>query len=426
MSVSLTLQVVAIGAVLLGASGGAVGTFALLRRQSLLGDALAHAALPGICLAFLVTGGQRGPATLFLGALAAGLCGALTISLITGMSRIKEDAAIGIVLSVFFGVGVVLLTHIQTLPAGNQSGLDKYLFGQAASMLPRDVAIIGALTLAVAMMLGLLAKELRLLAFDRAFGVALGFPMRRIELLLTVLVVAVIVVGLQVVGVVLVISTLITPAAAARQWTDRLGMMVALSAGIGAVGGGVGAVISSLAPRLPTGPCIVLVLSVVLIGSLLLAPRRGLLWEFVHRIAVSSRIQRENVLKELYRLAEPESAWSSPRPLPDVAARSGLPPAGAAAVVRRLARAGHLDTRGGQVALTESGRRIAANVVRKHRLWELYLSRRLELAEPLLHENAEAVEHALTDETAEAIARLLDDPRVDPQGKPIPAREATA
>jgi manganese/zinc/iron transport system permease protein len=248
--------------------------------------------------------------------------------------------------------------------------------------------------------------------------------MRRVELLLTVLIVAVIVVGLQMVGVVLVIATLITPAAAARQWTDRLGTMMLLAAGIGALGGGIGAVGSAVLPRLPTGPVIVLVLSAFLIASLLLAPRRGLVWAVVERWLAATRIQRENLLKELYRAAEPEASWSAPRAVEEVAERSGLTPSRAAAVARRLAREGRLSFEEGQVALTDAGRRIAANVIRKHRLWEAYLSRRLELAEELTHENAEAVEHALTDETADAIARLLGHPELDPQGKPIPAREA--
>lgn len=426
MSWSLTLQTVALGALLLGATGGAVGCFALLRRQSLLGDALAHAALPGICLAFLVSGGHRGPLTLLTGALAAGLCGAFVVSLITGSSRIKQDAAIGIVLSVFFGVGVVLLTHIQRLPLGQQSGLDKYLFGQAAAMLPRDVALIAVLAVISAIVLTLAYKELRLLAFDRAFGAAIGYPMRRIELLLTVLVVAVIVVGLQMVGVVLVIATLITPAAAARQWTHRLGVMILLAAAIGGTSGAVGAVASATVPRLPTGPSIVLVLSAVLIGSMLLAPRRGLLWAVVQRRAASLRIQRENLLKELYRAAEPDGAWSVPTELYEFAARAGLPSARARALARRLSRSGHLDFDGAHVALTDAGRRVAANVMRRHRLWESYLARRLELGDALTHENAEVVEHALTDDTADTIASLLEHPQRDPQGKPIPAREKTA
>jgi manganese/zinc/iron transport system permease protein len=423
---SLTLQTVALGAILLGATGGAVGSFALLRRQSLLGDALAHAALPGICLAFLLSGGERGPFTLLTGALVAGLCGAVVIALITGSSRIKEDAAIGIVLSVFFGIGVVLLTYIQQLPLGQQSGLDKFLFGQAAAMLPRDVILIAVLAGVTAIALALAFKELRLLAFDRAFGKAIGFPMRRIELLLTVLLVAVIVVGLQMVGVVLVIATLISPAAAARQWTDRLGVMILIASLVGALSGGAGAVTSALVPRLPTGPCIVLILSAVLLASVLLAPRRGLLWALVDRWIASARIQRENLLKELYRTAEHDQRWEAHRALADLADRSGLSRPKARAIAGRLARSGHLDVDGSGAALTDSGRRIAANVIRKHRLWESYLSRRLELADELTHENAEVVEHALTDDTADAIARLLDHPRLDPQGKPIPARESRA
>ncbi len=228
MDLTFTAKTVLLGAGLLGIVGGALGCFALLRRQSLLGDALAHAALPGVCLGYLAFQ-SKSPTPLFLGALVAGLLGALVILAVVRWSRVKEDTAIGIVLSVFFGLGIVLLTYIQKLPYGNQSGLDHFLFGQAAALLPRDIklmAILGGLVLAS---LALFYKELKLLTFDREFGDSLGFPMRRLEVFLTLLLVIVVVVGLRTVGVILMVATLITPAAAARQWTERLGVMMLLA-----------------------------------------------------------------------------------------------------------------------------------------------------------------------------------------------------
>lgn len=277
MELSFTARNVLMGATMLGALGGMLGSFALLRRQSLLGDALAHAALPGVCLGYLLTGSKT-PLPLFLGALAAGLLGALLIVAVVRWSRIKEDSAIGIILSVFFGAGIVLLTYIQKLPDGNQSGLDKYLFGQAATLVEEDLKVMAILGGIVVVALLLFYKELKLLSFDRAFGASLGLPMKGLELLLTLLLVVVVVVGLQTVGVVLIVAALITPAAAARQWTDRLGSMILLAAGIGAAAGVAGSLASALVPRLPTGPVIVVVSSGVLIVSLLFAPQRGLLW----------------------------------------------------------------------------------------------------------------------------------------------------
>ncbi|MFP5284200.1 MAG: metal ABC transporter permease, partial [Thermoanaerobaculia bacterium] len=310
MELTFTARNVLIGATLLGALGGTLGSFALLRRQSLLGDALAHAALPGVCIAYLVTG-AKSPLPLFAGALAAGLLGSLLILATVRWSRIKEDSAIGIVLSVFFGFGIVLLTLIQKLPAGNQSGLDKYLFGQAATLVEDDLKVMAVLGAIVVAFILVFYKEFKLLSFDQEFGSSLGLPMRRLEVLLTLLLVVVVVVGLQTVGVVLIVATLITPAAAARQWTDRLGAMLLLSAGIGAAAGAAGSLVSASMAKLPTGPVIVLVSSSVLIVSLLLAPRRGILWARLRERRVAARIRRENLLKDLYLLGERKADWDT-------------------------------------------------------------------------------------------------------------------
>lgn len=421
MELSFSARNVLLGATILGALGGTLGSFALLRRQSLLGDALAHAALPGVCLAYLVTGAKT-PLPLFLGALVTGLLGALLILATVRWSRIKEDSAIGVVLSVFFGVGIVLLTFIQKRPDGNQSGLDKYLFGQAATLLERDVAIMAGLGLVVAATVALLYKELKILTFDRGFAASQGWPVKSLEILLTLLLVVVVVVGLQTVGVVLIIATLITPAAAARQWTDRLGGMILLAAGIGAFSGAAGSYASALVPRLPTGPTIVLVSSTVLIASLLLAPRRGLLWAMLRERRAAAKIRRENLLKDLYRQGETRGDWSAFLPAPDLMGLRGQTGFQLAKSALPLAAAGLVERQGDALRLTEEGRAEAEKVVRKHRLWEVYLTRRLELPSDHVHRDAEAMEHALSDEAVNEIERLLDFPTLDPHGQPIPAR----
>jgi manganese/zinc/iron transport system permease protein len=421
MDLSFTARNVLIGATLLGALGGMLGSFALLRRQSLLGDALAHAALPGVCIAFLLTG-SKSPLPLFAGALIAGLLGALLILATVRWSRIKEDSAIGIVLSVFFGIGIVLLTYIQKLPAGNQSGLDKYLFGQAATLVEEDLkvmAILGALVTAVVLAF---YKELKLLSFDPGFGASLGLPMRRLEILLTLLLVVVVVVGLQTVGVVLIVATLITPAAAARQWTDRLGTMVLLSAGIGALAGIAGSLASSIVPRLPTGPVIVLVSSAVLILSLLFAPGRGLLWAILRERSVAARIRRENLLKDLYLQKERTGDWKAAFSWPLLMGVRGQTSRELQHAARPLAAAGLVEMAGDTLRLTSDGMRAAEGVVRKHRLWEVYLTRRLELPSDHVHRDAEAMEHALTEEAVEELEEMLGHPTEDPHGRSIPPR----
>ncbi|HSL19522.1 MAG TPA: metal ABC transporter permease [Methylomirabilota bacterium] len=297
-----TLRVVALGAGVLGATAGALGCFAYLRRQSLLGDALSHAALPGIALAFLVTG-SKAPLPIMVGAGVAGWLGTLAIGLVVRRSRVPADSALGMVLAVFFGVGLVLLTVIQRRPDAAQAGLESFLFGQAASLLRADVIVMAILGGGCLLALALLWKELQLLAFDSAFGSSLGRPMTLLDGIFTLLLVIAIVIGLRTVGVVLMSAMVVAPAAAARQLTTRLGSMVLVAAGIGVVAGVSGAVLSSVVPRLPTGPTIVLVLSSVVLMSLVLAPRRGLLWRRVRLRRLQPAAALDPVLMHLYALS---------------------------------------------------------------------------------------------------------------------------
>ncbi|MEO8323760.1 MAG: iron chelate uptake ABC transporter family permease subunit [Actinomycetota bacterium] len=270
-----TLRVVAAGSAILGITSGVLGTFAVLRKQSLLGDAISHAALPGVALAFLITG-SKSPIVLVIGAAIAGWLGTLAMRSIVKRSRIKQDTALGLVMSVFFGVGLVLLTYIQRLPDASKAGLNTFLFGQAAAMLGRDVAtmiVLGSLAILAVVVFW---KEFKLLSFDPAFAESMGFPVQLLEVLLTTLLVVAIAIGLQAVGVVLMSALVVAPAAAARQWTNRLAVMVLLAAGFGAVSGVTGAVVSSNVEHLPTGPTIVLVASTIVALSFAFAPGRGL------------------------------------------------------------------------------------------------------------------------------------------------------
>lgn len=420
MELSFTVKNVLAGATLLGAVGGVLGCFAFLRRQSLLGDALAHATLPGVCLAFLLTG-SKAPLVLFTGALVAGLVGAVAILGVVRGSRIKEDAAIGTVLSVFFGFGIVLLTRVQRSPTGNQSGLDKFLFGQAATLVESDVilmAITGGLALAAVL---LLYKELKLTTFDRAFAASLGLPAARLDIALTLLLVMVVVIGLQTVGVVLVVATLVTPAAAARQWTDSLGRMLMLSGFLGAGAGAIGALVSASTPRMPTGPVIVLAGSVALLISLFLAPERGLLWAWWRERRLASRIRRENLLKDLYRYGEQRGGnFGAPVPLIHLRGVRGQGLGELRGTTARLARESLVERAGDALRLTGDGVTRAASVVRKHRLWELYLTRRLALPLDHVHRDAETMEHALDDGAEARLDEMLGYPPTDPHGQPIP------
>jgi manganese/zinc/iron transport system permease protein len=303
-----TLRTVALGSATLGLVSGVLGSFAVLRRQSLLGDAISHAALPGIALAFLLTN-SKAPFVLVLGAAIAGWLGTLAVMVAVRNTRIKEDAALGMVLSVFFGFGILLLTFIQKLPDASQAGLDKFLFGQAATLVQRDVATMAVLGGVALFAVVLLWKEFKLFSFDPEFAASLGYPARLLDIILTTLIVIAIVIGLQTVGVVLMSAMIVAPAAAARQWTERLGVMIALSGVFGIVVGGLGAITSSIIPRLPTGPTIVLYLTAIVLVSLLFAPERGILararrqrrqkWQFAAEALTVHLLNHEGRLDEV-------------------------------------------------------------------------------------------------------------------------------
>jgi manganese/zinc/iron transport system permease protein len=297
-----TIRTVALGAGALGLVAGAMGTFAVLRRQSLLGDAISHAALPGIVLAFIITG-SKSSLVLVVGAALAGWLGTLAILVIIRHTRLPEDSALGIVLSVFFGAGLVLLTHVQRLPTAAQAGLETFLFGQAATMLERDVLVIVALGAVPLLAVALLWKEFKLLSFDPEYGAAQGLPMRWIDVLLTTSLVIAIVIGLQTVGVVLMSALVIAPAAAARQWTNSLGVMVLLAGAFGAASGVSGALLSGTTAQMPTGPTIVLIATAIVALSMTLAPERGLVWAAVQKRRQRRRIRTDAVLADLYSLA---------------------------------------------------------------------------------------------------------------------------
>ncbi len=352
-----TLRTVALGAAVLGIVSGALSSFAVLRRQSLLGDAMSHAALPGIALTFILTG-LKTPLALMIGALIAGWLGALLVQVVTSQTRLKQDSALGMVLAVFFGLGMVLLSWLQGQNDAGQSGLDKFLFGRAAALVVEDVAAMTAVGGAALGMVLLFWKEFKLLSFDPDFAVAQGLPVRTLDILLTTLIVVAVVVGLQAVGVVLMSAMLVAPGAAARQWTDRLEIMVTLSALFGALAGVSGALISSLAGGLPTGPLIVLCVSALVGLSLLLAPNRGLIWAWLRQRRSRRRLRRAAVLEALYTMG---LHHGSPRRAHSLRAlRAAVPGRGVSYTLERLSEDGLVIRPGPDSwSLTEAGVREA-------------------------------------------------------------------
>lgn len=277
-----TFQIVAIGSALLGITSGVLGCFAILKKESLLGDGVSHAALPGVVLAFLLTG-QKDTMVLLLGAAFTGLLATYLIKAIVKYSTIKFDSALALVMSVFFGAGVALLTYSQKLPTANQAGLKRFIYGQASTLLKSDVYLMAIISVTLLIIVLLFWKEFKLIVFDITFAISIGFPSKLLNGILSLLIVVTIIIGLQTVGVILMSAMLIAPGVAARQWTNKLSLMVLLAAIFGAFSGVVGTAISSSVTKLPTGPTIVICLSCITIFSLLFAPNRGIIYKLYRR-----------------------------------------------------------------------------------------------------------------------------------------------
>lgn len=428
---------VLIGTLLLGISSGLLGCFAMLRRRSLMGDVLAHTALPGVAVAFMLTQ-TKSVLPLLVGAVIAGLVSTACVDVITRYSRIKEDTAQGLVLTVFFGVGVVLLTHIARTGAAGQSGLNRFLFGQAASLIGNDVKVIAVAAVILTVLIVAFFKEFKLLAFDRGFGEGMGINMLALDRLLMLMVVVGVSIGLQAVGVVLMSSLLVTPAAAARYWTDRLEHMLLLAAAFGGVSGIVGTVVSLFGTRLATGPLIVLAATGLFVLSLIFGSRRGLLRKVLHQLRVRDRVARENLLRVLYETYETtgvdrgaEGFARHPVPETVLAVRMGLRPRTLRRVVRIAERFGWLTVQraagdpnvGRLIMLTNEGLAEAQQVTRRHRLWEMYLMYEADFAVDHVDRDADDIEHYLPPDVVEELERRLQmegrEPIVPPSVHPL-------
>lgn len=294
---------VAIGAALLGFSAGSSGTFLFLRKRALVCDAVAHATLPGVGIAFIVMvslgGDGRSLIGLLLGSAITAWVGLFLIEWIARHTRLAEDAAIGAVLSVFFGVGIVLLTIIQSMSSGRQAGLEGFLLGSTAGMLFQDAFVIAIGGSLAVLATWLMRRPMTLVAFDSEYAAAIGYDVRRVDLLMMGIVMGVTVIGLKLVGLILIVAMLIIPAVTARFWTERSGNVIWIAGAIGGASGYLGAVISASAPALPTGPIIVLVAAGCFVFSLLFAPVRGVLAAVIRHRRFQARVHRRQGLLAL-------------------------------------------------------------------------------------------------------------------------------
>ncbi len=399
ISYGYTLRVVALGGALLGVVSGVLGCFAILRRQSLMGDALSHAALPGVAVAFLLAGRELG--ALLIGAGIASWLGVHFIRLLTSTTRIKQDTAMGIVLAAWFAAGIALLAYIQARPDASQAGLDSFIFGQAAAIVEQDVRLIVGVGLGVFGVLALFWKEFKLITFDPEFAGANGFRVSVVSMLLSSLIVAAIVLGLQLAGVILMVGMLIAPGVAARQWTNKLAQMVVLAAVFGAFAGGTGAILSAVDANVPTGPMIIVVAFLVVLVSLAFAPERGLVWTWLRNRRDRRRFAAQTVLHDLYHYAIDHG---SPATAVPEAFLRGVGGGAAASGLRQLQEQGYVQNQDDSWRLTGKGVTQAARQAHNQLLWNVYRQYNDELKLPLVAENRQQDIHAVL--PAEVIEKL--------------------
>lgn len=424
-----SVRLALLGSIFLGIGCGLLGSFIVVRKLALVGDTLSHAVLPGVALGFLWNA-TKDPVAIFIGATIAGLFGTVVVGWIRQTTPIKEDSALGMVLAGFYGVGILLISVIQRMETSAKSGLDQFLFGQAAALSREDVILMGAVTALALILILLFYKELLLTSFDFGFARALGLPAQWFHQMIMLLLAFAVVVSLQAVGVVLVSAMLITPAASAYLLTDRMHRMLFLAAGFGMVAGMIGCFLSFLGTNLPTGPFMVLAASLLFLSAFLAGPRHGVIPRWLLHRNRTRRIQVENRLKAVYHVLEagdfreegvPLGALATRRKLsvPEVEREVQLLVKRELATVRPAKEAPRLvaDSR---IYLTPAGWVQACEIIRKHRLWELYLTHAADYEVDHVHDDAEKIEHILGEQTVRQLERRLNHPQRDPHGKLIP------
>jgi manganese/zinc/iron transport system permease protein len=415
-------RLVVICTILLGCACGLMGGFLLLRKRSLMGDTLSHATLPGVGLSFMLLvalgGDGKSLPILLAGAGITGVIGCAAVLFIREQTRIKDDAAMGIVLSVFFGAGVAILGVIQKMPEGSAAGLESFIYGKTASMVMSDFQILVFITVCVITCSLLLFKEFRLLCFDENFAAVLGWPVKFLDILLLALITAVTVAGLQAVGLILIIAFLITPAAAARFWTNQLDRMLMLSALIGAASGWIGASLSAFFPRLPAGAVIVLVAALFFVVSMLIGTERGVMIRSLRQSQLEKRMGRQHLLRALYEILEggrvTEELNIRTVPFRQIRGRRTWSDRQLRDYIRRAYNEGLVEApnKADSILLTETGLVEAKQVTRNHRLWEIYLIEYADVATSRVDRDADMVEHILGDKMVTRLENKLQAYRI--------------
>ncbi|MGB1294077.1 MAG: iron chelate uptake ABC transporter family permease subunit [Flavobacteriales bacterium] len=408
-----------LGICLLGLASGLVGSFTFLRKRALIGDSIAHSVFPGVAIGFLVSQ-SKDPIFLILGACLTGFLSIVVVDLIVRKSKLKTDTAIALVLSVFFGFGVLLFTYIQHEYQSAQTGLDKFLFGKAASMLKSDLYWLAGVSAFVILSVILFYKEFLIISFDRNYAKSTGISVRFYENMLSLLTILVIVVGIQIVGIVLMAALLVTPSSSARFWTERLKSMLVLSSVFAMLSGVLGVLISLSFEKMPTGPWIVICLSVFAVGSILFAPNSGLYARILKRKRIQNQMNEDNILKTFYHLGEKDSHFSGAYSRVDLLDRRFFNGESLTKGLKDLVKSKDLIQENSKFKLSDNGLKRSKRIVKLHRLWEMYLSQKLKLKHDHVHDDADTIEHFITEELEAELEKILDYPTEDPHQTKIP------
>jgi manganese/zinc/iron transport system permease protein len=430
------LQAPTIGSMLMCLSSALVGVIVFLRKRSLLGEALSHATYPGVVLSVLLMAAFIPPSSdlmalaILVGAFLTSLLGLWVIEKMERRFRVKNDAALCFVLSVFFGFGVLIASRIQFTHALWYKTVQIFLYGQAATMTDIHVVIYALLASLLVLVLIILYRQIQMVIFDRDFSKTVDVAIRSVDSLLFLLLVLAIVIGIRSVGVVLMAGMLIAPAVAARQLSHRLWAVFLFAAAIGALSGFLGNYLSVEIPQwgnrqgwnwkfsLPTGPMILLSASAICLLSLLFAPQNGLVSRLLRILSFREQCMRENLLKYLWRRGRVGEAT-----LAEIKEWQPLSFFQMRLLLWRLKRQGWIEEGTvPMIRLTKEGRLRATHIVRLHRLWEAYLVFLGQGAEKV-HRSAEEMEHIITPELEKKLSELLGDPKQDPHAQPIPPKE---
>jgi manganese/zinc/iron transport system permease protein len=421
---SYNTRIVLLGASLLGMAAGVIGTFLLLRRKALIGDVVGHCALPGIAVAFLVIerlspGAGKNLPALLLGATCAGLLGAQSVSVIRMFTRVDSGTALAVVLSVFYGAGVALLSVVQRLASGSSAGLKDFLNGQTAAIVSQDVWIFTVSSLVIVVVTAALFKEFALLCFDEDYAATRGLPTRLLDIGLTLLATAVSVVGMQTVGLLLVTAILVTPPASARFWTNDIRIMAILAGILGALAAASGVIASASVSRLPAGPMIVLCGGAMFIASLALGRERGVVWTWLVHRRDQRRADRIDLLRSLYQSTEahtgvrpqpPGSVLHAVVPLEQIRPLRTWSSRRLKRAVRRCVREGILERTPDGIGISQAAWEEGRQIVRNRRLWDLYLQQNADVSPAGIDRDQSLLDHALDPAVVAELEEALSRP----------------